>query len=425
MNDNAKRFLTMTALIFSGEAIFGLPFVVARIFRPTLLDTFGINNLELGIAFSLYGVIAMLSYFPGGALADVFSARAMMVTSLLTTALGGILFAMIPSLFWLKWLFAYWGLTTILLFWAAIIRATRMWGGTKSQGRAFGILDGGRGFLAAVLASALVMIFSALLPQGVESATLGEKREALSIVIGIVTGLTAFAALLVALCVPDEEGDQGSIDSPSNKPRMKPHQIIEVLKNPAVWLQGLIIVTAYTAYKGIDDISLLARDTFNMNDLESAQVSMIVFWTRPFAALAAGFLGDRFGGIETIIASFALMLLGDLVVALNLLDPSLPWIFMMNIVVTGAAVFGLRGLYFAIFDDAGVPARLTGTAVGLVSVIGYTPDIFIGPINGYFTETYPGPLGHQYFFGVLAIFAGIGLLASIIFRDLAKKRSQR
>ena len=41
----------MFALVMAGEAIFGLPFLVARIFRPTLLDVFEITNLQLGTAF--------------------------------------------------------------------------------------------------------------------------------------------------------------------------------------------------------------------------------------------------------------------------------------------------------------------------------------------------------------------------------------
>ena len=112
-----NRFLTMFALVMAGEAIFGLPFLVARIFRPTLLDVFGITNLELGTAFSVYGVVAMLAYFPGGPLADLFPARKLLTASLVTTAAGGIYFAQLPSFDGLWLLFAFWGLTTILLFW--------------------------------------------------------------------------------------------------------------------------------------------------------------------------------------------------------------------------------------------------------------------------------------------------------------------
>ena len=35
------------------------------------------------------------------------------------------------------WLWGFFGVSTILLFWAALIRATRDWGGPDAQGRAF------------------------------------------------------------------------------------------------------------------------------------------------------------------------------------------------------------------------------------------------------------------------------------------------
>jgi hypothetical protein len=40
-------------LIAAGEAVFLLPFVLDRVFRPTFLDVFGVTNLQLGTAFSL------------------------------------------------------------------------------------------------------------------------------------------------------------------------------------------------------------------------------------------------------------------------------------------------------------------------------------------------------------------------------------
>ena len=48
----------------------------------------------------------------------------------------------------------------MLLFWGAMIKATRLWGGSNSQGRAYGYLDGGRGIVAALIGSISVYIFS-------------------------------------------------------------------------------------------------------------------------------------------------------------------------------------------------------------------------------------------------------------------------
>ena len=60
----------MLALILAGEAVYALPFHIARFFRPTLLEVYGLTATELGAAQGIYGIIAMVAYFPGGPLAD-------------------------------------------------------------------------------------------------------------------------------------------------------------------------------------------------------------------------------------------------------------------------------------------------------------------------------------------------------------------
>ena len=157
--EGRRRFWYMLSLIVAGEAIFALPFHLARFFRPTVLEVFNLTNTELGAAQGAYGVFAMLSYFLGGPLADRFAARKLLAWSLWCTAMGGAYMLTFPGYRGASVLWAIFGVTTILLFWAALIRATRDWGGTDRQGRAYGLLDGGRGLLAAAFATLAVGIF--------------------------------------------------------------------------------------------------------------------------------------------------------------------------------------------------------------------------------------------------------------------------
>ena len=83
-----NRWLYLFCLVFEGELIFSLPFHITRFFRPTFLEVFGFSNAELGDVFAVYGVLALLAYFPGGAIADHFSARKLMSLSLVATAVG-------------------------------------------------------------------------------------------------------------------------------------------------------------------------------------------------------------------------------------------------------------------------------------------------------------------------------------------------
>lgn len=412
MTSGFRRTLVILALIAAGESVFLLPFVLARIFRPTFLDVFGITNLELGTAFSLYGVVAMAAYFAGGPLADRFSARRLMATALVATGLGGVVLAGIPSTGVMNALWATWGLTTILLFWAAMIRATREWGGVSAQGRAYGLLDGGRGLLAALIASASVLVFAAMLPTDPASATPEQQAEAFQAVIRVFTGTTFVIALLVWLVVPDRspQGDDGA------QPRLSADGVKAACRMPAVWLQAVIVICAYAGYKATDDFSLLARDALGYDDVQASAIGTLSFWVRAIAAVGAGYLGDRIDASRVILLGFGLLTAGSALIASGLLPPAVPWMLITTIVATSIGVYALRGVYFALLAEGAVPLPITGSAIGVVSFLGFTPDVFMGPLMGVLLDGSPGVLGHQHVFAAVGAFGLIGLAATLAFR---------
>jgi nitrate/nitrite transporter NarK len=405
----AARIAEMAALIFAGEAIFGLPFHVARFFRPTMLEVFELSNTQLGAMFSAYGVLAMLAYFPGGAIADRFSARKLLTASMLLTALGGLYMLAIPDARGLTLLFGFFGLTTIFLFWGALIRATRGWGGARAQGRAFGVLDGGRGLLAAVLASAATLLLRWFFPDDAALVSDEQRRRALQSVIAVYTCVTLAGGVLTWCFVPEHE-----IDGTPAAPAPGRRDVARLLRMPSIWLQALIVVCAYCAYKGADDYTLLAVQGYGMNEVQGASVGALGAWVRPFAALALGIAADRIAPSRATALCFALLMLGYALFAFVAPAPSRAWLLYANVLFCGVAMFGLRGVYFALLQEGAVPPELTGTAVGVISVIGFTPDVFIAPLMGVLLDGAPGALGHQRFFTFLFGTACAGLMAALL-----------
>ena len=129
------KYSNLILLILAGELIFALPFHITRFFKPTVLEVFQITNTDLGDAFALYGILALLCYFPGGYLADKYPPRKLISLSLFFTGIGGLYFATLPSATLLPFVYGYWGITTILLFWGALIKYTNDWGGLTQQVR--------------------------------------------------------------------------------------------------------------------------------------------------------------------------------------------------------------------------------------------------------------------------------------------------
>jgi len=401
-----RRYLVLFTLILAGEAIFFLPFVLPRVFRPTLLRVLDVSNLELGVAFSAYGVVAMLSYFFGGFLADRFAPRNLMALALIFTAAGGLVLAGQPGTTLLILVYAFWGVTSILLFWSALIKATRMWGGDHYQGRAFGLLEGGRGLMAAVFAASILLIASMGGGTGSElELSHGDFNRLL-----VLTSLfVASVALLVWLFIPVKQENEFG-------PRLQRSglRLFELLKMPVIWLQAVIVICAYVGYKITDDFSLYANQVLGMTEVEAAAIGGAALWMRPLFAVTVGFIADKFTGSRVLLYCFLLMSLGALLLAMGWAESSLIHL-LVAMLATVAGIYGIRGIYFALMGEAAIPLHATGLAVGIISVLGFTPDVFMSPLMGYLLDANPGVAGHRDLFVVLTLFALLGWVASLAF----------
>ncbi|MFC5194971.1 nitrate/nitrite transporter [Bizionia hallyeonensis] len=417
---SASSAFTIILLILAGEAVFVLPFVLARIFRPTFLEVFAINNTQLGSCFSVYGIVAFVSYLFGGPLADKFKPNKLMAVALFLTALGGFYLASYPSLFLLHVLYGFWGFTTIFLFWAAMIKATRIWGGTNNQGIAFGFLDGGRGLTAALFGTLGVLLFSFFVTSNINDTSLSERQSAFRMVIIAISLIVSVIGVLVYFFLKnDTYSEQNS--KISQKLTLQNFKVI--MKYPSVWLLMIIILCAYFGYKMTDVFSLYAKDVMKYDDIDSAQVGTYLLYMRPIIGVTIGLLADKTRASFWIVIGFLLMLCTSLIFSTTFINSNETILFVLSIVIMAIGVYSARVLYFATLEEAKIPLALTGTAVGFISIIGYTPDIFAGPIIGYLLDASPGVLGHRHVFMTMAIFSFIGLLAAFAFYKISTKKN--
>tara|TARA_Y100000815_G_scaffold213899_1_gene198803 strand:- start:1055 stop:2332 length:1278 start_codon:yes stop_codon:yes gene_type:complete len=408
LKETKPSWLYLLLLILSGEAIFILPFVFPRVFRPTVLDVLELENVELGLCFSVYGLVAMVSYVLGGPLADKYQPRKLIAIALWMTALGGFIFAQYPDMWVLQIVYGWWGFTTIFLFWAAMIKATRIWGGTNSQGKAFGFLDGGRGLTGGLFSLLGVVVFSFFLSESPEVADLNDRKEAFTYVIYSASIIIILIGILVWFFMKSDKNDEKV-----TLERISWNEIKQVLKLPSVWLLMVIILCGYVGYKITDIISQYAEEVMLYNQVESAKVGTLLQFLRPATGILVGLIADKLKITWLLFVSFVLTLIGGVLFASGVIAPTTTLLFFMSVVVIAAGVYAIRALYFGVMQVGKIPMTLTGTAVGLISLIGYTPDVFAGPAYGMLLDAHPGEeLGHQHVFWMLSAFAFVGGLAA-------------
>ena len=400
-----KKLFPLILLIIAGELIFALPFHVIRFFRPSLLEDYNYSNMEIGIAFSIYGITALLSYLPGGYIADKFSPKYLLFSSLLLTSLGGLFYITKPSIYGLYFLFGYWGVTTILFFWAALIKATRSIAG-NSQGASFGALEAGRGLVASLCASIAVFLYSNSILLDFLINLTAINFNPLSMVIFFYSFVTFLSSILILFFFKEEKKQTSSIKTKYN--------ILDINNNkkPIICI-SIIVFSAYTCYKAIDYYSLYFYEILEFSKEKSEYLMAIFSYTRPVAALLAGFIADKITPKRCAKFLFVFLLLSYTFLSLFGIDNQITAIIYINLVVTMIGVFALRGIFYSLLEDSHIPSSITGAAVGIISFIGYMPDIFIGPLFGFLLDLNDITISFQIFFFFLAFISLLGLMTAM------------
>jgi nitrate/nitrite transporter NarK len=400
-----RHYSTLLVLILAGEVIFSLPFHIPRFFRPSMLEVFQLSHTQLGDIFAVYGVVALLAYFPGGALADRYPARTLISLSLAATALGGFYLYTLPGTTGLYLLFGYWGLTSILLFWAALIKATREWGGAREQGIAFGVLEGGRGFVASLFSTLAVYILAQRLAGAASNAAGMQSVILFYTVIGLVSAALVWFVLPHAPPTYRPPDPRPGVENRSHWRR--------VLSDSRVYLQAGVVICAYCGYKSLDNYGVYAVEVLRMTPLESAELTTYASYIRPVAAIVAGFLADRWHPSRLITLLFVFAGSAFFIISWDGVVGSASGLLMANLMITFVAVYALRGIYFSLVEESGLDARDTGTAVGLISVVGFAPDVFFGALTGRLLDANPGAVGFQHYFLVMTIISIAGILFAL------------
>ncbi|WP_299622111.1 MFS transporter [uncultured Tenacibaculum sp.] len=411
---NFRKILQFTLLILAAEIIYALPFVLIRIFRPTFLAAFDIDNKSIGFCFSLYGITAMISYFIGGLIADKFQPKYLMSIALLLTGLGGLVWVYYPSLETLYLLYVYWGVTSIMLFWSPLIKSVRILGEKKKQILAFSIVEGGRGLVAAIIGTIGIIVITAMIPDEDSSK---EMLQGAMNKIYLITSVLIILMSFLMLLLPNF-GDTSKIIS-KNKIGAN---IIKALKYPVVWILMVIILTSYIGYRVADVFTQYASEIYGYNARESAELGIVYSYLRPVVCILIIFFARKANPSKWLIIGFSVMSFGSLLLVFN--EKVLHLSLLIPILSALTGTYTLRVLYFTVLEDAKIPITITGTVVGILSVVGFSPDIFLGFIEGYYLDEVGGVLGFQFLFVFLLVSSIIGLFASILFYNSIKSRNK-
>jgi sugar phosphate permease len=398
-----KRYWQFGLVLLAAGTIYPLLYLRQN-FETSLLECLLISKGQLGVLYSLLGAVFCLTYVPSGWLADRFSPHRLITLSLVAVGALGLWFSTFPPYGALVAIFIAWGLFTGLTFWASLIKSVTQLAAEDEQGRFFGFLDGGRGLVEAVLASVALSIFVVLLNQGAGS------QAALRAVIYLYCGACFGVAGLVGVFLRSDPA-RSIRSAVATPPSDLLADLLFLFRLPQIWLIALIIFCGYQVFWSTYAFSAFLQEAQGMTATTAGLITVTKLWMRPIGGIGGGFLGDRLSNTGVLSACLFLsaVALGGLAFFAQTPRP----VMLFSVVLfVGLLVYAIRGLYWAIFHNCAVPARLTGLAIGLVSMMGYLPDILSPLIHGQIMTRFPGTRGYQIYFFYIACCGLVGAIAA-------------
>ncbi len=404
----ARRYFELGVIVVAAGAIYPLLYLRQN-FEVSILESFGITLTQLSQCYAMLGVIFVVTYLPSGWLTDRVSPRILLTFSLATTGLLGLWFSTMPSFAMLQVIFAGWGITTGLTFWSAHIKAVTLLADSKEQGRFFGILDGGRGLFEALLATIAVAWFAyAIESQG------DSTRQALLEVIYLYVAVLLILAPVVYIALDDLKPDNEEQATGTHLKSDKSHFLTDlksILKNPEIWLCATIIICGYQLFWATYSFSGYLQNTFGMTAVAVGSITVAKLWMRPIGAAAAGFAGDFFDR-QHVLTILLVLASASLASIAFLPDIAGAFLVLGIVLLIGLLTYAVRGVFWSTLDSCNVPNRIKGLAIGVISLVGYSPDIYLPLLNSALLEAYPGRTGYAIYFVGLSVMGLFGALAA-------------
>ncbi|MDR0138843.1 MFS transporter [Metabacillus idriensis] len=416
---NVKRYLQFFLIVLAAGAIFPLIYLRTN-YQETILEVYGMTLPQLNTIFSALGIAFIVGYFPSGWISDKFSAKKLISISLLFVGLAGIWFAQVPSYPIVILIFIIWGIFSVLTFWSAHLKIVKLISKKEEEGRFFGMLDGGRGVVEAVLASIAVFIFSRALGA---STAIEDKKDALVNVIYMYSGVLIVVSVLIMIFVNiDGNSEKTEVKSEKTESNVKNGSFKDVFSNRFVWLLGGIIFMSYIVTWTIYYFGGFLQTNIGMNASIVGTVTVIMLWMRPIGGVAGGFLGDKFGKSNILI--IALALAAGFLIMISILPTSMPSNFFYALVIlSGLSVYTIRGLYWSLLGDCNISDEKLGLSIGLISFIGYLPDILLPLVMSMMISSFGDAGGYNAYFIFSAIAGVLGILITVIFKLGVSKRA--
>ena len=404
-----QRYLSVFILGLNAGVIYMLPFL-DFIFHASLIKVLHVTNRQLASLMTIYCIGYTVLFIPGGWIADKFSIKKIIIVSSVCTA--GLCFILSFSLNY-KNAVVIWSLlpfTTSFAVFAANLKAVRIIGETSEQGKFFGLFQGFTGISMGILSLIGLSIFNVF----------DTERIALQAIIC----LCGIANIIGAMAIHSfYHEDENNLENSKNT-SIKLTDIIKIIKKPEIWCISLVIFAGYGLYVGDSYFSPYMAGFLGLSFTTTLLISILrTYFIRSLGAPTAGIIGDKTKSISKTLIFIFLILIFFALYGYFFRNETNYYVKIAFATIAAFVSFGSYGIMWATLEETKVPIELTGTAIGVICIIGYMPNLLIHKL---FEHNLYSLQGREYkdlfiYLIILSVIGIIGSLGILYFRNRKKQ----
>lgn len=404
-----KKYITLLLLGFSGGAIFVFPYL-KYIFYDDVLISLGIGNADSGLLLTAYSLGCVALYIPGGILADKLSPRVSIVTSLSAATALTLIFAFFFNfaaaiVVWFLMAFA-----SGFIFWSAVLKAVRIISEEKNQGMMYGVYYSANGAATALINYACLKVFGYT----------GGGSHGLLMAVLLMAFCTGISALGLFFFLKGFEKSETKKED-----QFSFSDLSQVVKNPSIWMVSIIFFCTYAVYTCSSYytpyLTYLGLSSDSSAELSILRINIAMMIASPIG----GYLADKVFKSTVKWIAYGSTLLALSILATFYVGGSHLTLTSILSIIPGWIVMSMYGIMFSALKEINVPVKVSGTVIGVTSIISYSPDLFMNTVYGAILDHYTGAetiTAYQIIFTSLAAISVLAVILSLCVLSRIKEK---
>lgn len=403
-----KWFLII--LISMGSSIVYTPMYLKNIFYDPLMQAIGCTNADLGMMVSMYGIAAVICYLPSGILADKFRMRTLATVGFIGTAILTFVYAILPPLWVCYIIFLAMGVTSILIWWGTRYKVIRLCCEEDEYSQKIGwsySIYGVTGLVVGLIETAII-------------ASLGSGVAGVRGVLIFLGVALVILGILGYIAIPDFKGEISKNASLFNFQDAK-----EAFTWPGVVWAALAMFFVYSVYQGATYTTPYMTQAFGADTNLVSVIGLIrTYGIGLIAGPFMGWVATKFKSASKAMILCFLISIGLLIGFIAMPTTAGVAVVASMVVLFGFFTYGAFSIGSSPLSEIKMPLRIFGTATGLLSVIGFMPDMFIHTWYGSMIDA-NGLAAYTQIFTIEAILAALGIVCLLMLLRSVKKHADK